>query len=126
MKHHLVSTKTLAKLAGNLGLGNHIRVGKGEEKTGGRRKEALLADSMEAVIAAIFFDSGYISARSFINKIFAEEFRRITPTSSIDYKTLLQEKLQADKKQPPKYTVVNTEGPRIKELLVEASGKMIK
>ena len=74
-----------------------MRVGRGEEKTGGRRKQAILADTLEAVIAAIFFDGGYISARAFIIRIFAEEFRRATPKTSLDYKTLLQETLQADK-----------------------------
>ncbi|NJM51961.1 MAG: hypothetical protein HC846_00415 [Blastocatellia bacterium] len=54
MKHRLVSTDTLAKNAQKLELGNFMQVGKGEEKTGGRRKQALLADTMEAVIAAIF------------------------------------------------------------------------
>lgn len=111
MKHRLVSTETLAKNAQKLGLGNFMQVGRGEEKTGGRRKQALLADTMEAVIAAIFFDSGYISARNFVHKILAEDFREITPNSSIDYKTLLQEKLQAEKRQPPKYNVIKTEGP---------------
>lgn len=122
MKHRLVSTETLAKNANKMGLGNFMRVGRGEEKTGGRRKQALLADTLEAVIAAIFFDSGYISARSFVQKMLAEDFREITPTSSLDYKTLLQEKLQSEKRQPPKYTVIKTEGlPHQRTFLVEAS-----
>ncbi|MEZ5424889.1 MAG: ribonuclease III [Pyrinomonadaceae bacterium] len=111
MKHHLVSTDTLAKLAKSLGLGEYMRVGRGEEKTGGRRKQALLADILEAVIGAIFFDSGYVPARSFINRIFAEDLSRATPRNSIDYKTLLQETLQADKLSAPTYGVVKTEGP---------------
>ena len=111
MKHHLVSMGTLAKVADNLDVGKYMRVGRGEEKTGGRRKQALLANTLEAVIGAIFFDSGYISARAFVNRIFAEEFRRATPKTSIDYKTLLQETLQAAKLSAPKYTVVSTEGP---------------
>lgn len=111
MKHHLVSTETLAKLATNLDLGEYMRVGRGEEKTGGRRKQALLADTFEAIIAAIFFDSGYISARNFVNRIFTEELRNATPHSSIDYKTLLQETLQANKLAAPTYKVIKTEGP---------------
>ena len=136
MKHRLVSTDTLAKNANKIGLGNYMRVGRGEEKTGGRRKQALLADTLEAVIAAIFFDSGYISARAFVHKILAEDFRKITPSSSIDYKTLLQEKLQSEKRQPPKYTVVKTEGPPHRRIFsveaawdddkVEAEGSSIK
>ncbi len=111
MKHFLVSTDTLAKLATILELGNFIRVGRGEEKTGGRQKQALLADTFEAILAAIFFDTGYISARNFINRIFTEELRLATPRTSIDYKTLLQETLQANKLSAPTYNVVKTEGP---------------
>ena len=111
MKHHLVSTATLARLAEGLQLGEYLRVGRGEEKTGGRKKQALLADALEAVIAAIFFDRGYIAARDFVQRLLADEFRRITPGSALDYKTLLQETLQAVKKPAPRYEVVETEGP---------------
>jgi ribonuclease-3 len=111
MKHHLVSAETLAKIAENLELGDFIRLGRGEEKTGGRKKQALLADTLEAVIAAIFFDSGYISARAFVNRIFANDLKNATPRSSLDYKTLLQETLQANKLSAPTYNVIKTEGP---------------
>jgi ribonuclease III len=111
MKHRLVSTGMLARLAQNLKLGEFMRVGRGEEKTGGRRKQALLADTLEAIIGAIFFDSGYIAARAFVNRIYSEELRQATPKSSIDYKTLLQETLQAEKFPAPVYTVVKSEGP---------------
>lgn len=111
MKHHLVSTETLARIANDLGLGEFMRVGRGEEKTGGRRKQALLADTFEAIIAAVFFDSGYIQARRFVNRIFTEELRHATPRTSIDYKTLLQETLQANKLSAPTYKVIKTEGP---------------
>lgn len=121
MKHHLVSTHTLAKLGKELNLGKYIRVGRGEEKTGGRRKQALLANTLEAVIGAIFFDTGYISARAFVNRIFAEELRRATPKTSIDYKTLLQETLQAEKFAAPTYSVVKVDGPpHEREFYVEA------
>jgi len=102
---------TLAKIAQKLDLGRFMRVGRGEEKTGGRRKEALLADVLEAIIAAIFFDSGYIPARAFVNKIYVEEFKRATPKTSLDYKTLLQETLQGDKRGAPEYNLVKTTGP---------------
>src|SRR5215213_10792410 len=91
MKHRLVSTGTLATAAQRINLGDFLRVGKGEEKTGGRRKQALLADTFEAVLGAIFFDSGYIAARAFVQRVLADEIRSATPTSSLDYKTLLQE-----------------------------------
>jgi ribonuclease-3 len=111
MKHRLVSRGTLAKASQKIGLGEFLRVGRGEEKTGGRRKQALLADVLEAVIGAIFFDTGYIAARSFVQKVLADEMRQITPVSSIDYKTLLQETLQAQKRLAPTYNLVKTEGP---------------
>ncbi len=111
MKHHLVSATVLTKTAQKLGLGEFLRVGRGEEKTGGRRKSALLADTLEAVIAAIFFDSGYIAARGFVQDILRDEFKQASPSTTIDYKTLLQETLQAEKGIAPTYQVIKTEGP---------------
>lgn len=110
MKHKLVSTATLAEIADSMGLGDHLRVGKGEEKTGGRQKTALLADTVEAVIAAVFLDSGYVAARVCIGKLFAAKLDQITPKGSLDYKSLLQETLQADKLSAPVYVVTRTEG----------------
>ena len=121
MKHFLVSTETLARLGVSLGIGNFMRVGRGEEKTGGRRKQALLADTLEAIIAAVFFDTGYISARAFVSRIFTDEFRKATPAASLDYKTLLQETLQSEKRSAPVYSVIKTEGqPHSRTFYVEA------
>ncbi len=111
MKHHLVSSETLAKFARELDLGGFLRIGRGEEKTGGRKKQAILADTLEAVIGAIFFDTGYVSAREFIVELFSSEFELVTPKSSLDYKTLLQETLQGKKRNAPRYEVVKTDGP---------------
>lgn len=111
MKHYLVSTETLARIAKKMTIGEFVRIGRGEEKTGGRNKPAMLANTFEAIVAAIFFDTGYISARSFISRVFADEFRAATPQSSLDYKTLLQETLQAQKLSAPIYRVVKTDGP---------------
>lgn len=121
MKHSLVSAVTLAKVSKSICLGDFLRVGRGEEKTGGRRKHALLADTLEAIIAAIFFDTGYIPARAFVARIYAEELRNATPKTSIDYKTLLQETLQGEKLAAPNYRVVKIEGPpHERRFLVEA------
>src|SRR5829696_1725603 len=79
MKHRLVSTTTLAAAAESLNIGEYIRIGRGEEKTGGRQKRAILADALEAIIAAVFFDGGYITARSFVTRVLADEFRGVTP-----------------------------------------------
>ncbi|MEO6333341.1 MAG: ribonuclease III [Pyrinomonadaceae bacterium] len=122
MKHRLVSTSTLADAAESLKLGEHIRIGRGEEKTGGRQKRAILADALEAVIAAVFFDSGYIATRAFVTRILASEFRVVTPEGSADYKTLLQEKLQAEQLSAPVYSLVRSEGqPHERTFYVEAS-----
>ena len=121
MKHRLVSTETLAKVSGGLEIGTFLRMGRGEEKTGGRGKQALLADALEAVIGAVFFDSGYVEARHFIKKVFAKELKIATPDSSVDYKTMLQERLQAQKLGTPEYRVVKTEGlPHERKFSVEA------
>ncbi len=111
MKHHLVSTSTLAKVAATLSLGDFVRFGRGEVKTGGRKKQALLANSLEAVIAAVFLDGGYSAARVFIIRVFRDEIRNATPTNSVDYKTLLQELLQSRQNHAPSYRVVKTAGP---------------
>ena len=122
MKHHLVSTSTLAGVATSLKLGGFIRVGRGEEKTGGREKQAILADTLEAVIAAVFFDGGYVQARSVVSNLFAKEFRKATPKSSLDYKTLLQETLQARKLAAPVYKLLRSEGqPHDRTFYVEAA-----
>jgi ribonuclease-3 len=124
MKHRLVSTETLARISSSLELGNYLRVGRGEEKTGGRAKQALLADALEAVIGAIFFDGGYIEARHFVRNIFADELKKTTPDGSVDYKTMLQERLQAQRLGTPKYRVVKTEGlPHARTFSVEAVWK---
>lgn len=122
MKHHLVSSDTLAGIAQKMDLGKYIRFGKGEEKTGGRKKLALLADTLEAVIAAVFFDSGYIPAKNFVKKLFNAELSIVTPISSLDFKTVLQEKLQAERRSAPVYKVVKADGPSHNRIfLVEAA-----
>ena len=121
MKHHLVSTTTLAQVAERLQLGDYMRVGRGEEKTGGRRKQALLANLLEAIIGAVFMDGGYTASRVFITKTFADELKQATPSNSIDHKTTLQEMLQARKEHAPTYNVIKTDGPpHAREFTVEA------
>jgi len=110
MKHRLVSMATLAEIAETLQLGQYLRMGRGEDISGGRTKPAILADTLEAIIGAIFFDSGYIAARAFVANIFADQLKSVTPQSSLDYKTLLQETLQAKKLAAPVYRLVSTEG----------------
>lgn len=113
MKHRLVSAGTLAKASERLTLGQHMRIGRGEEKTGGRLKTALLADAFEAVLAAIFFDGGFVAAQEFVFLALDDELTHANPESAAaaDFKTMLQELLQAKYGDPPQYKVVETAGP---------------
>jgi ribonuclease-3 len=121
MKHRLVSTTTLAAIGEQLELGGYMRLGRGEEASGGREKPQLLANVVEAIIGAIFVDGGYGAASEFVSKIFADELRNVTPKSSVDYKTLLQERLQASKMAAPTYNLVRSEGqPHDRTFHVEA------
>ena len=113
MKHRLVSAPTLSEASLRLNLGDFLRFGRGEERSGGRRKDALLADVLEAVTGAIFLDGGLGAATDFVHHALGEELRHANPMSAAeaDYKTMLQEKLQAERQTAPRYTVVETLGP---------------
>ena len=113
MKHRLVSAQMLARVGRRLQLGEYLRVGRGEEKTGGRRKRALLADTFEAVLAAVFLDGGFEEAARFVLRALAPELDDVSPESAAaaDFKTMLQERLQAERHLAPRYDVVETEGP---------------
>jgi ribonuclease-3 len=113
VKASLVSTTALARQAERLGLGEHLLLGRGEEKTGGRRKQALLADGYEALIAAVYLDGGIEQVRAFIQR----EFRALLADvkdgglSGQDYKSALQERLQADDRTLPEYRLMASLGP---------------
>jgi ribonuclease III len=111
MKHRLVSATTLLEISERLEISEVLRLGRGEERTGGRRKAAILADTLEAVFAAVFFDGGFAAAQTLIQNLFGEDLEKISPGAALDYKTMLQERLQAEKRNAPAYTVVRTEGP---------------
>ena len=113
MKHRLVSAPTLAKASLDLKLGDFLRFGRGEEKSGGRQKNALLADVFEAITGAIFIDGGMEAATQFVCYALQNELEAANPLSAAkaDYKTMLQERLQAERRPAPRYTVVQTEGP---------------
>jgi len=113
MKHRLVSASTLAAASERLMVGEYLRVGRGEEKSGGRGKLALLADAFEALLAAIFLDGGLDAATDFVHHALADELEKVDPeaAAAADFKTLLQERLQADHHAAPHYTVVETTGP---------------
>src|SRR5258705_4467561 len=117
-KASLVSTATLARQAERLTLGDHLLLGRGEEKTGGRRKQALLADGYEALIAAIYLDGGIEHARAFLVREFGgllADVRRHGAAGE-DYKSALQELLQARDASLPEYRLVGTVGPDHRKL----------
>jgi ribonuclease-3 len=109
----LVAAEHLASVAATLGLGQYLRLGRGEEKTGGRDKSRLLVDALEALIAAIYRDGGLRAAQRFIrNFILPENLSAVAnELFSVDYKSALQESLQARHLGPATYRVVAETGP---------------
>src|SRR5262245_3574992 len=124
VKASLVSTATLARQAERLTIGENLLLGRGEEKTGGRRKQALLADGYEALIAAIYLDGGMEQAHAFIAREFAPLFAEVRRdgVSGQDYKSALQEYLQSREHPLPEYRLTGTLGPDHRKLFqVEVS-----
>ena len=113
MKAALVSTASLARLAEGLVLGQHLLLGRGEEKTGGRRKQALLADGYEALIAAIYLDGGVEQVIAFLARQFESLIAdaRAPEAAFHDYKSALQERVQSAGDPPPEYAVIGEAGP---------------
>ncbi|HEX7281350.1 MAG TPA: ribonuclease III, partial [Vicinamibacterales bacterium] len=118
IKANLVSTASLAEMAEQLGLGEHMILGRGEEKTGGRRKQALLADTCEALIAAIYLDGGLEPAQKFLSREFAGaiEQARAPEYFGRDHKSRLQERLQALGRPLPIYKIAGEIGPDHRKL----------
>ena len=112
IKASIVSTQSLARHAEQLRLGDHLILGRGEEKTGGRLKPALLADAYEALIAAIYLDGGLDAASTFLLREFKQALDVTgAPGFSQDYKSTLQERLQALGHPLPEYRVSGETGP---------------
>jgi ribonuclease-3 len=107
----LVSSRSLARRAAELGLPALLALGRGEEKTGGRQKAALWADAYEAVIAALYLDGGMELAQRFVAAEFARELEGVPDLAAADPKSALQELLQGRGEALPEYVVVAEEGP---------------
>jgi ribonuclease-3 len=126
LRAHLVSEKHLIRVARQLQLGHYLRLGRGEEKSGGRHKTALLVDALEAVLGAMYLDSNQQEVRRVILQyIIKPELEEMARTGSslpvTDFKSTLQEQLQAVGRQQPMYTLVNERGPEhSKTFTVEA------
>jgi len=110
LKAHLVSAQHLYQVAQRLELGQFLRLGKGEERSGGREKKALLADALEALVAALYLDGGMEPARAFVTSRILDKVdgREIQLE---DYKSELQELLQAWRGPQPRYYVIRESGP---------------
>ncbi len=111
LRSNLVNTKNLSKVAIKLDLGKEIFLSKGEEDGGGRENASLLADTVEAIIGALFLDSGIESSDKFIMENILIEAENMSQKPLKDPKSLLQEKVQSQNLSAPKYQVVSEEGP---------------
>ena len=111
MRAELVCEASLHKTALELGLGSYMRLGRGEEHTGGRERPSILADMVEAIIAAIYLDSGMEEARRFILARVLRDAAFDDSHRSADYKTRLQELVQRKSNQVIAYDLVEETGP---------------
>jgi len=113
VKAAVVSTTSLAKLAEQLRLGEALLLGKGEEKTGGRQKQTLLADSFEALIAAVFLDGGLDAVTAWLRPSLQADIDAAAgaAVTGLDYKSALQERTQARGLALPEYRLVDQQGP---------------
>jgi ribonuclease III len=109
MRANLVKRPALARVARELDLGEHLRLGIGERKSGGHRRDSILADALEAVLGAILCDGGFETVRGVIERLFADHVEAVDAAAR-DSKTVLQERLQARRLSLPRYTVTAQRG----------------
>jgi ribonuclease-3 len=107
----VVSEEGLSDVAGKLGFGNWILLGKGEEKSGGRTKPKILADAFEAIVAAVYLDGGFQAAWDLVERLLTDRINAAEIKNFYDFKTRLQETAQARLKATPTYRVVQELGP---------------
>src|SRR5258707_5623953 len=120
LRAHLVGQRHLLRVAEQLEIGHYLRLGRGEEKSGGRNKATLLVDALEAILAALYLDGGWTAARDFILRAIVEpELAHMNLETSeipvMDFKSALQERLQAEGMRQPVYALVKEEGPEHKK-----------
>ncbi|MFK7822542.1 MAG: ribonuclease III [Oligoflexales bacterium] len=111
IRSSLVNEKSLAQIAREFHLADSILLGKGEEKAGGRKRDALLADTLEAVIGAVYQDGGFVAASKVIHKLFENTLARPFIHAVCDYKTRLQEWAQDVFRKTPNYKLMSQSGP---------------
>jgi ribonuclease-3 len=122
LRAHIVSARSLLQPASQLNLGEYLRLGKGEERSGGRNKSALQVNALEAIIAALFLDAGLEGAQRFILRAILEPELAELHTQGgeklpvMDYKSALQEAVHASGRAPARYIIVKEEGPDHRKL----------
>jgi ribonuclease-3 len=107
----VVSEAGLSEVAAQLGLGTWLKLGKGEEKSGGRTKPSILADAFEAILAAVYLDGGFAAAQDMVARLLAQRIETVEFKGFYDFKTRLQETSQARLRATPTYRVVQELGP---------------
>jgi ribonuclease-3 len=111
LRASLVKDTSLAERAVALGLGEHLILGSGERKSGGHRRDSILADALEALFGAVYLDRGFDAAATFIQKVFEQRLQNLPdPQELRDPKTRLQEWLQARRQELPEYELANVSG----------------
>ncbi|HET9001320.1 MAG TPA: ribonuclease III [bacterium] len=124
----IVSEPALARVARGLDLGRYVVLGRGEEKGGGRSRPALLADALEAVLGAVYVDSGYGVAHYCVTRWFGDELSRLEEPGEGDYKSQLQELVQQLERRLPRYRITGQRGPehdRAFVAIVEVNGRVL-
>lgn len=111
IKSVVVSEKVLSEISFTLNIQNLLILGYGEEKSGGRKKPAILADCMEAIIGAYFLDCGYKAVEKYILSFMIPQIEKVFNGGIKDYKTILQEQFQKTAKMCPKYELISKKGP---------------
>lgn len=112
LRASIVCEQMLAKKARKIKLGKYLVLGHGEDFSGGRDRESILADAFEAVIGAVFLDGGLESAKLFVLNTFVKDIKELQGKyKSIDYKSYLQELIQAQSKRPLVYEIISESGP---------------
>ncbi len=117
MKSYLVNESILFEIASNIALGEHLKLGKGEELTGGRTKKSLLSNAMEALFGAVFLDSDYNTAKSLFLRLYSQKLPAvISKKEGYDFKSELQEKIQSIYGFLPEYRITKEEGEEHKKV----------
>jgi ribonuclease-3 len=125
LRSAVVNEGALAEVATALHVGPALRLGRGEERSGGRTRPSLLADALEAVFAAVFLDGGFDAARAVVLRVLRDRLDRAIAEGAKDFKSALQERLQASHKVTPRYRLLAAYGPdhdREHEVALEAEG----